>query len=445
MRGVEEGPLQQAIAESGITMEAGGSSTCDPHSGMAGMQEQDATETTDAESESVYSGNLDSPEDAQDSVYSRSLGSVASSAGWNDGRISAAADWKPLPALIPITSSLATCMGEPGPELGSFITEPFDSDEILSALSITAAIDAGSHGTETHMGGDEPNGAYPQTEAGGRQEGIAGESFEIHQQDGTLDVAPSKEPINEQRGEKPKNKEPELATAGGCTVSRRLISGLARSEHGSPESCSSGFGPPQETTGSFLMATPTKDKPPSVPTMDADEEKRSWKHERAELNTPATPFIRYSNDATATPRKKRAQVCRRLDRGRSTGSDRRSSSTESRQGHDPRDRRGSGGGRRFDLKTDHGYARFDPRTRESGKGFRQMRPVNGRGPTEAQKAMYEKKLANKAYGCKEKIKKAREELEKLKKEQEGYESQSSQSGSGHGGGRSKGRGGRERE
>ena len=381
-----------------------------------------AVSSTDNEVESLYSGNIDSPLTQHDSMYSRSLASNSPSFDWNDGRIStdgrsSSRGFKPLPSLIPLSSSLQTCMGDPAPAL-DFITQDMGSDELLKAMAINDYLEGSTGGTQ-----DSSGDQLQHLGASNSQDEI-----NLHVDEG-IDHG--------ERGEKDK-KSPETPTksetlditAGGASMGNLSGNWNKIPDVEQSADSASSLGLPKETTATYLSGTPTRNKPPSVVALEeSDGEKRSWASEREDLpRTPTSSNIRRSNVRHSTPKKRRAKL--RGEHKRRTEAARDSSSSDG--GHGNHDRKGHRG-------HDHGYARRAPRMYASNdKGYRQMRA----GPTAAQVYMRAKKLEesfNKKMDederqSKERLRAAQKALEALRREGD-YDS--TQSNSSHGSGRSK--------
>ena len=247
--------------------------------------------STEGDSESIvslsqYSGNLDSPPSTQhDSLYSTSLGSVSSGTGWNDGRVSADGGEstkefttsKPLPSLIPLGTSLATCMGEPAPAMG-FITD-FSANEIFAMGNLFDYSDA-----DGPLFPEDGQGTGVQT-AG---EPLLGRGeADIKMDEGTGDGQPrgekTKEEATAMETERELHTPPPYRFGDGSTVEKP-------SESPATSSVSS-LGPPKDTTASYLVTPPTKCKPPSITMETSDSEgddKRGWFHDRKLLEDNGT-------------------------------------------------------------------------------------------------------------------------------------------------------------
>ena len=389
--------------------------------GMPPTEASGAVSSTDNEVESIYSGNIDSPLTQHDSVYSRSLASNSPSFDWINGRVStdgrsSSRSFKPLPSLIPLSSSLQTCMGDTAPAM-DFITQDMESDELLKAMAINDYLEGGTGGPGNpgsdqlqHLGastGETEVNLQMDEGAGHRGRGEKDkESTETHTKSEALDI-----------------------TAGGTSMGNLSGHGNKIPDIEQSADSASSLGLPRETTASYLSGTPTKDKPPSVISLDeSDAEKRSWASERDDLpKTPTSSNIRRSNVRHSTPKKRRAKL--RGEHKRRTEAARDSSSSDGGHGADRKGHRGH----------DHGYARQAPRMYASNdRGYRQMRA----GPTAAQVYMrakkleesFSKKMDEDERQSKERLRAAQKALKALRGEGE-YDS--TQSNSSHGSGRSK--------
>ena len=198
----------------------------------AGMPTTDAasgSESIDMETESLYSGGLDSPMSTHfDSLYG-SLGSITSGEG-EDGRISAAGTLQGQePLFDPILNAPA--------EEDTFGQEPANQEDVLLQLSLADNLDP------THKEGQD--------------------SKESDKQDTQVDETID----NKQRGEKEKGSTRATLSAGGaCLLAKRPLHIQITAQEPGP------LATPSKTTDTFLAPSPTREKPPSIIQLDSDNE-----------------------------------------------------------------------------------------------------------------------------------------------------------------------------
>ena len=304
--------------------------------------------STDMEVESVYAGNMDSPSSQHDSVYSSTTNSPA---GDNQQR----EEEEVPPNLIPIAQL----------KLGTV------QHDTISGLALAFDDEAIMQIGEYNMANLSPNTVVKELE----QEIQGGPEIEIHGEEG---------------GEPGKPEIPDI--------------------EGSPQP-SSGVATPYDTTGSYLNATPTKDKPiskensPACITLDSEEEtteKRDWQAQRkGEERKKEHPPLERIRDKKSW-RERREEEYTRRTRRHLHNKDKRSK-------------------RRYKS----GSAGRSPRMRAPyGGGHRQMHPSNG---ASTMPGRYERALIREANDARQRIKTAEEEIRQLKKQASKHQSDANRS------------------